>query len=744
MVRRIVQLLLLTVSLAAVTSASANAVLLEGGDGTVVPTARQRIHTLVEAQVATTEVTTTFRTVSSDSALFCFGVPEQAAAFELVLILDGEEQVAEVGVGDQADYPEDMGNGDASDLAAYLGENPMRTWVSGIPEGAEVAFRLSYVELLPYDFGEVTYTFPLAPFDGDEDRIDRIAFVLELSTERPIEAFATSMADAVVTTHSDTQQSVTLVARNTYRNAAASVSYSVAQTELGLNLWAYRPPENPWVDEDDGYFLLLLEPPTESDEVSDKVFTYVLDRSGSMFGYKIIDARAAAITAVEGLNEGDHFNIIAFDSMLEFFAEIPQPATESNRTTAISFIEGIVPEGATAIHKALMAALDEGGASISGQIGGGLGNAPIEDEPSFAEPTGCIVRGGEVQSQGDDDDVNDAFEELFGDNDDDDESTGNDDDEPTGNDDDDEGPTDDDDDVPLGTVPRVMMFLTDGLPTSGITNPQTILADVDQANVNGTAIYSVAIGDDADEDFLEALASQNRGASVHIGANDDLQVQLEELFLRINNPLLVRPQLDLSGCDPYDVLPEELPDLFIGNQLVIVGRYVEPGTLDVELSGEIDGTLTRFDYSAELPKIEDANSFVGRIWAVTMVQHLLDRITAEGELPELVDQITQLGLDYGINTPYTPFSFDTGDDDHGDDDDACEGDDDDSYWDDDDAGGEYGDDDSYSDMGDDASASDAAGCSCAQPGVTSLDPAIVPMTILGLMMVLRGRSRRRG
>ena len=714
MVRKIAKFLVLIATLVTATTAGANAVLLEGSDGTVVPTARQEIHTLVEAQVATTEVTTTFRTVTSDTALFCFGVPEQAAAFELVLILDGEEQIAEVGVGDQAEYPENMGNGDASDLAAYLGDNPMRTWISDIPEGAEVAFRLSYVELLPYDFGEVTFSFPLVPFEGDEDRIDRIAFELELTTDRAIEAFAASLAGSAITVHSDTHQSVIVVLDDTYRNADATVSYSVAQAELGLNLWAYRPADNPWVDETDGYFLLLLEPPTASEEVSDKVFTYVLDRSGSMSGSKMVDARSAAVSAVEGLNAGDYFNILAFDDRLEFFAEAPILATDFNRSMAISFLEGIHADGSTAIHAALMAALDESGASQYGQGGGGLGSPPARED-SFPEPAGCGGSGAETQ--GDDDDVSDAFEDLF------DEDL-----EPTGN----------DDDAPVGGMPRVMLFLTDGLPTAGISDPQRILEDVDQANGNDTAIYSVAIGDDADEPFLEALASQNRGASVHIGANDDLQTQLEELFLRINNPLLVRPDLDLHGGATHDVLPEELPDLFIGNQLVIVGRYAEPGTFDVQLDGEIDGALTRFEYSDDLPEIDDANSFVGRIWAVTMVQHLLDRITAEGETPELVDQVTQLGLDYGINTPYTPFSFDSGDDDHGDDDDDDDAagtfdDDDDMGWGDDDAGVDYA---ATADEG-------AAGCSCTQPGITSIDPAFLPMAVLGLVLVLRGRSRAR-
>lgn len=701
MYRRIACVFVLLVALTTASTAAANAVLLEGSQGDVVPTASQEIHTLVEAQVATTEVTTTFTQLSSDAALFCFGVPEQAAAYELVLIVDGVEQVADVAVGDEASYPQGMGSNDAQDLAEYLGENPMRTWVSDIPAGAEVAFRLSYVELLPYEFGEVTFTFPLLPFDGDTDRIDRLVFELELSTERTIEAFGTSLAGAAVTTHSATHQSVTVTLEDTYRNADASVTYRVAQTDLGMNLWAYRPEANPWVEENDGYFLLLLEPPTESEEVSDKVFTYVLDRSGSMSGSKMVDARNAAISAVQGLNDGDYFNILAFDDRLVFLANGPLLATEPNRHMAIAFLETIGAAGSTAIHAALLAALDAENGSSNGQVGGGLGSIPREEE-SFAEPSGCL--GGGSEPAGDDDDVSSAFEDLF------------DEDQPTGN----------DDDAPIGGMPRVMLFLTDGLPTAGITSPSRILDDVDAANGNDTAIYSVAIGDDADESFLDALATQNRGASVQIGANDDLQTQLEELFLRINNPLLVRPDLDLIGGATYDVLPEELPDLFIGNQLVIVGRYSEPGTFGVELSGEIDGEPALFDYGDELPEVDDANSFVGRIWAVTMVQHLLARITAEGELPELVDRVTELGLDYGINTPYTPFSFESGDDDD-------YGDDDDAAW--------TGDDDdiAYADSAEDQ----AAGCSCSQRGITQLDPALLPMAILGILMLLRGYGRRR-
>ena len=100
MTRRTVAFLGLLAGLIAPAAASANAVLLEGEQGDVVLTLRQEIQTRVQAQVATTEVTTTFSTLSADTALFCFGVPEQAAEGDEVLILDGEEQQAEVTVGD--------------------------------------------------------------------------------------------------------------------------------------------------------------------------------------------------------------------------------------------------------------------------------------------------------------------------------------------------------------------------------------------------------------------------------------------------------------------------------------------------------------------------------------------------------------------------------------------------------------------------------------------------------------------
>ena len=170
--------------------ASANAVLIEGAEGEVVRTLSQDIQIQVRAQVATTTVTTHFAPLSESHALFCIGVPDQAAAYELVMIVDGEEIAADTAVGDPGEIPDDMTGWIAQDLVAYLGENPLRTWVHGMEPGTQVTFRLTYVELLPYSFGLVTYTFPMVPFAGDTEPVEELTIDFELLTERTIESFS--------------------------------------------------------------------------------------------------------------------------------------------------------------------------------------------------------------------------------------------------------------------------------------------------------------------------------------------------------------------------------------------------------------------------------------------------------------------------------------------------------------------------------------------------------------------------
>src|SRR4029079_18901368 len=107
-----------------------------------------------------------------------------------------------------------------------------------------------------------------------------------------------------------------------------------------------------------GYFLLLAAPPvrSKSEPVQKREVTLVIDRSGSMAGEKLDQVRAAASQVVEGLSDGESFNIIVYNESVEMFA--PQPVIKSADSIkrVRDYIAGLRVSGGTNIHDALIEA----------------------------------------------------------------------------------------------------------------------------------------------------------------------------------------------------------------------------------------------------------------------------------------------------------------------------------------------------------------------------------------------------
>jgi von Willebrand factor type A domain len=85
--------------------------------------------------------------------------------------------------------------------------------------------------------------------------------------------------------------------------------FDAAPGKLSANVLSYRPDSN-----DEGYFLLLASPEIKS-QMQDrpmKTVIFVLDRSGSMSGKKIEQAKEAVKFVLNNLKEGDLFNIVAY------------------------------------------------------------------------------------------------------------------------------------------------------------------------------------------------------------------------------------------------------------------------------------------------------------------------------------------------------------------------------------------------------------------------------------------------
>jgi Ca-activated chloride channel family protein len=132
----------------------------------------------------------------------------------------------------------------------------------------------------------------------------------------------------------------------------------------GIDEFGHRPR----VD-GDGTFLVTIVPPLPGEDdrrvESPTDVVVVLDRSGSMGGWKIVAARRAAGRIVDALATSDRFGVLAFDNTIECFEPLGgaaqglqlHPATDANRYRAVEFLARLEARGGTELDAALSAAL---------------------------------------------------------------------------------------------------------------------------------------------------------------------------------------------------------------------------------------------------------------------------------------------------------------------------------------------------------------------------------------------------
>ena len=204
--------------------------------------------------------------------------------------------------------------------------------------------------------------------------------------------------------------------------------------------------------------------------------------------------------------------------------------------------------------------------------------------------------------------------------------------------------------------PFVVIFLTDGMPTVGNTDEDQIVANVKQANAGRTRVFCFGIGTDVNTHLLDKITEETRAASQYVLPDEDLEVKVSNFFAKIKEPVLANPTIKFTGDVRVTKLyPSPLPDLFRGDQLVLVGRYTGSGASAVVLEGTVAGAKRQFTYEVTFPRHSDENEFIPRLWATRRVGYLLDEIRLHGENAELRDEVTELARQYGIVTPYTAY-----------------------------------------------------------------------------------------
>ena len=315
-------------------------------------------HAKVVDQVAQVQVSQSFVNTGSAQMEVCFvfPLPYEGAIDRMTFMVDGKEYDAKILKAEEARriYEGYVRQNKDPALLEWVGYGMFKTSVFPVPAGAERKVTLKFSQLLRKNNQLTDLLIPLSTAKYTSQPVEKLAINVAVETSVEMKSVY-SPTHAINVERSDNKHAVVkFEATNSVPTADFRLLFDTVDGKLGASVLSYRPDAN-----DDGYYLLLASPEVkaENDEKPAKTVIFVVDRSGSMSGKKIEQAKEALKFVLNNLRQGDTFNIVAYDSTVEAFKPELQKYDDETRKAALGFVDGIYAGGSTNIDGALTTAL---------------------------------------------------------------------------------------------------------------------------------------------------------------------------------------------------------------------------------------------------------------------------------------------------------------------------------------------------------------------------------------------------
>ena len=312
----------------------------------------------VTDQVARVQVSQSFVNTGSRQmeVSFVFPLPYDGAIDRLTFLVDGKEFPAKLLPAKEARkiYEEHIRRNQDPALLEWMGTGMFKTSVFPVPPGAERKVTLRYSQLLRKDHNLTDFLFPLGTAKYTSAPVETVEIRASIESSIEIKSVYSPTHAIEVKRPGSKTAVVSYSSKNQVPTSDFRLFYGVAKGKLGAGVISYRPEQG-----EDGYFLLLASPQIKAPDAErpKKNVVCVFDRSGSMSGKKIEQAKEALKHVLNNLRDGDLFNILAYDSEIEAFRPEMERYNDKTRQQALGFAEGLYAGGATNIDGALKTAL---------------------------------------------------------------------------------------------------------------------------------------------------------------------------------------------------------------------------------------------------------------------------------------------------------------------------------------------------------------------------------------------------
>ena len=196
---------------------------------------------------------------------------------------------------------------------------------------------------------------------------------------------------------------------------------------------------------------------------------------------------------------------------------------------------------------------------------------------------------------------------------------------------------------------RIISFMTDGY----IGNENQILTFLRQ-NLGAARLYSFGVGSSVNRYLLDKMAELGRGTVEYVLLEDDAGKAVKRFYERIRNPYLTDIVLDWGGALVEDVYPKRIPDLFVGQPVVLHGRYMESGSSRLTLNARLGGKPFQQKVNVHFPHEREEGEAIATLWARARIEELTNQNIATPK-PEIEEEITKVALAHRLVSAYTSF-----------------------------------------------------------------------------------------
>ena len=215
---------------------------------------------------------------------------------------------------------------------------------------------------------------------------------------------------------------------------------------------------------------------------------------------------------------------------------------------------------------------------------------------------------------------------------------------------------------------NMIVFLTDGWPSAGETNRNSIIRNVAEESAGKVAIFSLGFGHDVDYDLLVGISYKTGGFAKTIYEGVDAKIQLESFFQEVNTPLAYNVEVvyETDEVDFSSLTKYKFPQYFDGSEIIVAGKRKPQASnvLNTKVTFETDQPMElskSIDTSSpqEVPQEATATyqqGFLEKLYVYMKIKDLLAEliITEDKVKKENIESLAlELALDYNLVTPLT-------------------------------------------------------------------------------------------